>query len=126
MIVTFGVPCFHILLKIYQLVPDTTIRITGVLEGRVEIFYQGIWGTICNDGWDDADATVVCRDLGLLGGTAIRQAQYGLSTGPIWLSQVGCLGNENKLSYCNHNGAGIIGNCSNAQDAGVKCRPKCK
>ena len=88
--------------------------------------YQGLWGTICDDGWDDIDATVVCRDLGLLGGTATRLAHYTSSTDPVWLSQVGCSGNENKLSYCNHSGAGIIENCSNAQDAGVKCRPKSK
>ena len=105
---------------------DAPIRLTGGLQGRVEIVYQGIWGTVCDDEWDDIDASVVCRDLGLLGGTATRQAQYGSGTGPVWLSQVDCLGNENKLSHCNHNGAGVIGNCSNAQDAGVQCKPKSK
>lgn len=34
-------------------------------EGRVEVFFQGVWGTICNEDFDDEDAQVVCRSLGL-------------------------------------------------------------
>lgn len=33
-------------------------------EGRIEICMNGQWGTICNNLWDDQDATVVCRQLG--------------------------------------------------------------
>ena len=56
---------------------DTFIRLLGgrnKLEGRVGILYQGIWGTRCDDGWDNIDATVVCRELGFLNGTATRHA----------------------------------------------------
>ena len=83
--------------------------------------YQGIWGTICDEGWDDIDSSVVCRELGYLNGTTTRQTKFGSSTGPVWLSQIGCLGNENKLSQCVHNGVGNIGNCTHAQDVGVVC-----
>ena len=102
---------------------DTAIRLVGgnKLEGRVEIMHQGIWGTICDDGWDNIDATVVCRELGYLHGNATKQAQFGSGTDPVWLRQVNCSGSENKLSHCIHTGAGNVENCSHVQDVGVQC-----
>ena len=103
---------------------DTAIRLAGGsndLQGRVEIMYQGIWGTICDDGWDDNDANVVCRELGYSHGNATRQAQFGSGTGPVWLRQVGCTGSESKLSHCTHTGASNTLGCSHAQDVGVQC-----
>ena len=83
--------------------------------------YQGIWGTICDDGWDDNDATVVCRELGFSYGNTTRQAQFGSGTGPVWLRQVDCTGSESKLSHCTHTGASNTLGCSHAQDVGVQC-----
>jgi len=44
-----------------------TARLAGGLspsEGRVEVFYNGNWGTVCDDGFNDAAARVVCYSLG--------------------------------------------------------------
>ena len=89
--------------------------------GRVEIFYNGQWGTVCDDSWDFNDATVVCHQLGYP--YAIR-ALYGSrvedGTGQIWLDNVACTGNEQNLASCRHNGWGRH-NCGHYEDAGVEC-----
>ena len=91
-------------------------------EGRVEVNYNGEWGTVCDDGWDDTDAGVVCRQLGFgSSGTAIGSAGFGQGSGPIWLDSVTCTGNESTLASCGHLGVNITKSCSHAEDTGVRC-----
>uniref|UniRef100_A0AAY4DAD7 Neurotrypsin n=1 Tax=Denticeps clupeoides TaxID=299321 RepID=A0AAY4DAD7_9TELE len=102
------------------------LRLVGGLEdfeGRVEVYHNGRWGTICDDQWDDIDAEVVCRQLGL-GGVpkAWTWAHFGQGTGPIHLDGVQCTGNELSLEECPHGGWGRH-NCDHMEDAGVSCNP---
>uniref|UniRef100_A0A668AP36 SRCR domain-containing protein n=1 Tax=Myripristis murdjan TaxID=586833 RepID=A0A668AP36_9TELE len=70
-------------------------------EGRVEIYHDGTWGTVCDDGWDLAEAQVVCRQLRFLGAkSAVNGGTYGEGSGPIWLDEVNCNGTESDLSTC--------------------------
>ena len=116
--------------KLSYILTLTTVRLVSstnsLSSGRVEVFYNGTWGTICDDWWDLQDANVVCRQLGYDGAlSAPRQAAFGRGTGQIWLDDVGCFGNEKSISQCGHQGWGIE-NCAHGEDAGVVCRPKGK
>ena len=91
-------------------------------EGRVEVSYNGVWGTVCDDGWDDTDAGVVCRQLGFgSSGIAIGSAHFGQGSGSIWLDSVTCSGSESTLARCGHLGIGVTRSCSHNEDAGVRC-----
>ena len=90
-------------------------------EGRVEVFHNGVWGTVCDDFWDINDAEVVCRELGYLGAaSAPQRAYFGAGSGQIWLDNVACQGNETSIVQCQHNGWGVE-NCGHREDASVIC-----
>ncbi|KAK6179250.1 hypothetical protein SNE40_011654 [Patella caerulea] len=88
--------------------------------GRVVVTKHGVKGRICQDYWTDVDASVVCRQLSSSnqGGVAYTYRQSG--RGPFWLSQIGCFGNETKLSQCSVGPERCISR-SYYKDAGVLC-----
>ena len=117
-------------------IPNVTIRLVGgsnQYEGRVEIMYRGQYGTVCDDySWDDRAAKVVCKMMGLTGGTGYHgrgsppddgpQHDFGSGTGVILLDWVGCIGDEESLFFCRHKAIGDH-DCNHSEDAGVKCDP---
>ena len=113
------------LLKKILFPPLETVRLQGINDtlraGRVEIYYNGQWGTVCDDNWDLSDAKVVCRQLGFWGAEAALQGgSTPDGTGKIWLDEVNCNGNELSLAECVHRGWGNH-NCVHSEDAGVRC-----
>uniref|UniRef100_A0A673KN97 Lysyl oxidase homolog n=1 Tax=Sinocyclocheilus rhinocerous TaxID=307959 RepID=A0A673KN97_9TELE len=91
-------------------------------EGRVEVFYNGEWGTICDDDFTLANAHVLCRHLGFVEALSwSHSAKYGPGTGKIWLDNVMCGGSENSIEKCVSRGWGNS-DCTHQEDAGVVCK----
>ncbi|NWZ60003.1 DMBT1 protein, partial [Haliaeetus albicilla] len=90
-------------------------------SGRVEVFHNGEWGTVCDDNWSLEDAKVVCREVGCGQElSAPSGAAFGQGSGPIWLDEVTCAGTEAALSLCWARSWGSH-NCNHGEDAGVEC-----
>ena len=97
-------------------------------EGRLEIFYNGAWGTICDDYWAKDDADVACRALGFVASVEdydrYRTAYFGPGTEDqeIVLDDLLCNGDESGLLECpsGHPRPGIH-NCRHSEDVGLRC-----
>ena len=90
----------------------------------MEIFYNGKWGTVCDNSWDIKDARVVCRQLGFpYAVSAPHRARFGSGSGQVWLDNIDCSGNESTIVDCQHRGWGVQ-DCSHSDDASVVCSSK--
>lgn len=90
-------------------------------EGRVELYSDSGWGTVCDDAWDLPDAKVVCRQSGCGDATVAHgEAFFGPGTGTILLDNLKCTGAEASLQECSHISWNVH-NCDHSEDAGVSC-----
>ena len=93
--------------------------------GQVAVYRRGTWVAVCDDGWDEKDATVVCRELGYPGVNIVTKEMFFGVPGRIKIEQLGCYGNETKLSECFYKTTRKMSECLNRnrrhREAGVIC-----
>ena len=101
--------------------PDIRLVNGNLTAGRVEVYRNGEWGTVCDDLWDNTDASVVCRQLGFPGASSAPIfATFGEGSGQIHLDDVQCTGSETDILDCPHT---TLENCHHGEDASVVCLP---
>ena len=96
---------------------------SSVKEGRIEIFHNNEWGTVCDDAFALPDANVVCRQLGYGTAKDYSTSDFPSGSGTTWLDEVRCSGSESRLEDCSHAGWGSE-DCSHSEDVGVYCDGK--
>ncbi|XP_033725151.1 neurotrypsin-like [Pecten maximus] len=102
-------------------------------EGRVEVYHAGHWGAVWepanNLPWKTENVQVVCGQLGYSGGRAVYGSFFGNgeADAPVWLSDVDCNGDEERLSDCPNGGWGVqllfTYSVTNQRGIGVACKP---
>jgi len=94
-------------------------------QGRVELYLNGTWGTICDDYWGIEEANVICRMLNYSEGAWSTQCCgwyfRGFAPRKIWLDDVHCVGDEHSIGECSHGGWGNH-NCGRSNNVGVVCK----
>ncbi|CAC5370696.1 unnamed protein product [Mytilus coruscus] len=107
----------------------SNLRLSGgshTMEGRVEVLFNGKWSTICDEEWDDNEATTICRMLTsyplnkIVAGKAFRNSYFGGGSYTAALSNLKCNGSEVDLLHCSMNKGGRP-HCDHSRDAGVSC-----
>ena len=68
-------------------------------HGLVYAERYGVNGTICKDGWDDADAAVICLENGYKGGVVLGVPEMYFRPNPVWFTNVSCT-NESSFVEC--------------------------
>ena len=125
---------YRVILSVFLLLPSLNfaqdngaLRLVGgdtENEGRLEVYYDGQWGTICDDSFNWVDANVLCSQMGFERAARLYYragAGRGDEAQPIWIDQINCPNGAASILDCEHNGWGEH-NCEHREDAGVKCR----
>ncbi|XP_052793637.1 scavenger receptor cysteine-rich domain superfamily protein-like isoform X2 [Mya arenaria] len=73
---------------------------TSTNAGMVKVSVNGEWGVICDSDWTNMDARVACRQLGFKDGLAGSMVVKPLGTGPLWLREIECSGDEKSIFSC--------------------------
>ena len=105
---------------------DDDVRLVGganPLEGRVEFCLNRAWGTICRDRFGESDASVVCRqlDFDFTGAEVVSISEFTQGEGPVFLDQLSCGGDEERLDECRRGRPTGLHTCDHSQDVAIRC-----
>ena len=89
-------------------------------SGRVEMYVNEQWGTVCDDDWTTESSAVMCRQLGLGNTGTFYHHGGGPVDFPIHLDDVRCDGSEANILACLHSPLSTH-NCNHSKDVGVTC-----
>lgn len=115
-------------------VPSSNIRLVGPSNlkgiGFVEVYHNGVWGSVCDDSWGTLDARVVCRMLCFNYNIAQAGAPADINyvkdqvSKNFLLDEVQCFGNETDIEQCPKNPWGVHDCLANKTEyASVTCVP---
>ena len=90
----------------------------GTSFGTLQIYHNGIWKSICDNGWGREESTVACRQLGFTKYLSYRSRKTNYNG--YWLDNVVCAGNEKKITNCQNNGWGNH-NCGSSEGIFLTC-----
>ncbi|NXD14520.1 C163A protein, partial [Nothocercus nigrocapillus] len=109
--------------------PYTDFRLVNgstACAGRVEMEVRGTWRSLCDTGWHQPDAQVLCHQLGCGFVTSVPRAGYfGAGSGPLWRHTFHCSGVESHLGACPATALGIPA-CAPGNSAAVNCSGGCR
>ena len=97
----------------------------GAGAGRLEVYSEDSWGSVCNLDWSVEDSKTVCRDLGYSvdpNPIAVDYRSFGRGGGPIKVSRISCKGNESHFSDCVN--TSDVSGCGHDNDVAVVCQGK--
>ena len=117
--------CTDLVSTIKSLCEDGDIRLengSNPLEGRVEVCFNNAWGTVCDNSFSTSDAHVVCRQLGYTfnGTQVVPISEFSQGSGPIFLDEVACDGEEGRIMECGGTAPGVH-TCTHNQDVAIRC-----
>lgn len=98
------------------------IRLSEGMHGRVEIKFEDEWGAICTPYLSSNTATVICRQLGLRGGSSITLFSETPASYRYWINNPSCFANDETVWSCQNSGWNITRRqCSATSLKGVQC-----
>ncbi|ELU03943.1 hypothetical protein CAPTEDRAFT_110177 [Capitella teleta] len=102
-------------------VNNSGLRLAGGSEnrGRLEVYHNGEWRTVCDDAFSNADAAVFCRSMGTPYENAEAIASFGGGSGPIHMDEVNCDGQQFAM-FCLNRGWGV-NDCGHFEHVGSNC-----